>query len=184
MHNGQVGDWSLIRRRVEALIPDEYYKARVGTTDSEAVFLAILGAGGETDPVAATVRTLRRSPTWCARAAPRNRCASPPRIADGENLYAFRYSNNDTPNTLYYREAANNVVDRVRAARHRTRALEGGAAEPPHRRAPARAGGTGALPRAGAGRGGVALRHCEERESATKQSSLSLWLWIASLRSQ
>ena len=47
MHNGQIGDWSLIRRRVEALIPDTLYKARVGTTDSEAVFLAILGAGGE-----------------------------------------------------------------------------------------------------------------------------------------
>ena len=76
MHNGQVGDWSLIRRRVEALIPDELYKARVGTTDSEAVFLAILGAGAETDPVAATLRTLACSPTWCAPAAPRIRCAS------------------------------------------------------------------------------------------------------------
>ena len=42
MHNGQIGDWSLIRRRVEALIPDTLYKARIGTTDSEAVFLAIL----------------------------------------------------------------------------------------------------------------------------------------------
>ena len=46
MHNGQVGDWSLIRRRVEALIPDDLYKCRIGTTDSEAVFLSILGAGG------------------------------------------------------------------------------------------------------------------------------------------
>ena len=43
MHNGQVGDWSLIRRRVEALIPDELYKCRIGTTDSEAVF-AVSGA--------------------------------------------------------------------------------------------------------------------------------------------
>src|SRR6267142_1094829 len=51
MHNGQIGDWSLIRRRVEALIPDQLYKARIGTTDSEAAFLAILGAGAETDPV-------------------------------------------------------------------------------------------------------------------------------------
>ena len=47
MHNGQIGDWSLIRRRVEELIPDEFYKSRVGTTDSEAVFLAILGAGAD-----------------------------------------------------------------------------------------------------------------------------------------
>ena len=31
-------------------------------------------------------------------------------LADGENLYAFRYSNNDTPNTLYYRESGGHVV--------------------------------------------------------------------------
>src|SRR6185436_12598979 len=50
--------WSLIRRRVEELIPDEFYKSRAGTTDSEAVFLAILGAGANADPIAATMRTL------------------------------------------------------------------------------------------------------------------------------
>src|SRR6266705_5413551 len=48
MHNGLIGDWSLIRRKVEGLIPDALYQSRVGTTDSEAVFLAILGAGAET----------------------------------------------------------------------------------------------------------------------------------------
>jgi predicted glutamine amidotransferase len=58
MHNGQIGDWSLIRRRVEELIPDEFYRSRAGTTDSEAMFLAILGAGADTDPIAATMRTL------------------------------------------------------------------------------------------------------------------------------
>jgi predicted glutamine amidotransferase len=79
MHNGQIGDWSLIRRRVEALIPDELYKCRIGTTDSEAVFLAILGSGAETDPITATMRTLDISPTWCARAARPSRCASPRR---------------------------------------------------------------------------------------------------------
>src|ERR1700730_14629142 len=44
MHNGSLGDWDVIRRRVEALIPDSYYRSRIGTTDSEAAFLAMLGA--------------------------------------------------------------------------------------------------------------------------------------------
>src|ERR1051325_1589780 len=57
MHNGQFGDWSLIRRQAEALIPDAFYRSRVGTTDSEAIFLAILGAGADEDPVGATVGT-------------------------------------------------------------------------------------------------------------------------------
>src|SRR5438874_3246983 len=110
MHNGQVGDWSLIRRRVEALIPDDLYKSRVGTTDSEAVFLAILGAGAETDPVAATMRTLGVLTDMVRASGTTEPLRFTSALADGENLYAFRYSNNDTPNTLYYREAAENVV--------------------------------------------------------------------------
>ena len=58
MHNGVIGHWPRVRRRVEALISDTFYGSRVGTTDSEAVFLAIMGAGAETDPVGATLRTL------------------------------------------------------------------------------------------------------------------------------
>jgi glutamine amidotransferase len=110
MHNGQVGDWSLIRRRVEALIPDELYKARIGTTDSEAVFLAILGAGAETDPIAATMRTLSVLTDMVRASGTTEPLRFTSALSDGENLYAFRYSNNDTPNTLYYRESADNVV--------------------------------------------------------------------------
>jgi predicted glutamine amidotransferase len=110
MHNGQIGDWSLIRRRVEALIPDDLYKSRTGTTDSEAVFLAILGAGAETDPIAATMRTLAILTDMVRASGTTEPLRFTSALSDGENLYAFRYSNNDTPNTLYYREAADNVV--------------------------------------------------------------------------
>src|SRR4030081_2647327 len=110
MHNGQVGDWSLIRRRVEALIPDELYKARIGTTDSEAVFLGAPGAGPETDPIAATMRTLGVLTDMVRASGTTEPLRFTSALSDGENLYAFRYSNNDTPNTLYYREADDNVV--------------------------------------------------------------------------
>ena len=42
MHNGLIGDWTRIRRKVEAMIPDALYASRTGTTDSEAMFHAIL----------------------------------------------------------------------------------------------------------------------------------------------
>ena len=101
MHNGSVGNWARARRKVEALIPDELYPSRVGTTDSEAVFLAILGAGAARDPVAASLRTLaalaeigrpHRDPLRFTSA-----------LTDGQNLYAFRFAANDEANTLYYR---------------------------------------------------------------------------------
>jgi len=110
MHNGLIGNWARLRRRVEALVPDEYYASRVGTTDSEAVFLAILGAGGDKDPVGATMRVLAAlSDMVCA-----NGLEEPLRFtaafADGRDLYAFRYSVNNAANTLYYRASGKEVV--------------------------------------------------------------------------
>lgn len=53
MHNGGIGDFSLIRRDMELLIPDPYYGARRGTTDSELFFHLLLTNGLETDPLQA-----------------------------------------------------------------------------------------------------------------------------------
>jgi glutamine amidotransferase len=110
MHNGQVGDWSLIRRRVEELIPDEFYKSRAGTTDSEAVFLAILGAGANADPIAATMRTLTTLTEFVSTSGTTEPLRFTAALTDGENLYAFRYAYGGSANTLYYRETGHSVV--------------------------------------------------------------------------
>ncbi len=110
MHNGHIGDWSLIRRQVEALIPDKYYAARVGTTDSEAVFLAILGAGADDDPVAATARTLKSIAALVEESGTGMPLRFTAALSDGRDLYAFRYASRDKANTLYYRASGGSVV--------------------------------------------------------------------------
>ena len=110
MHNGQIGDWSLIRRRAEALIPDALYTSRVGTTDSEAAFLAILGAGAERDPVAATMNTLAILTDMVRASGTKEPLRFTSAFADGRDLYAFRYCTDATANTLYYGESGGNVV--------------------------------------------------------------------------
>ena len=110
MHNGQIGDWSLIRRHVEALIPDEFYRSRVGTTNSEAVFLAILGAGADADPVGATMRTLATLTDLVRSSGTKEPLRFTAALSNGRDLYAFRYANNETPNSLYYRETGTSVV--------------------------------------------------------------------------
>ena len=110
MHNGQVGDWSLIRRKVEELIPDEFYKSRAGTTDSEAVFLAILGAGADADPIAATMRTLTALTELVSTSGTAEPLRFTAALADGKNLYAFRFAYGGSANTLYYRETGHSVV--------------------------------------------------------------------------
>jgi len=108
MHNGSVGNWSRSRRKVEALIPDELYPSRIGTTDSEAVFLAILGAGATRDPVAAVLHTLAALTEIGRPHKDPLRFTSA--LTDGRNLYAFRFAANDEANTLYYRVADGDLL--------------------------------------------------------------------------
>jgi predicted glutamine amidotransferase len=110
MHNGMIGNWARLRRKVEALIPDEVYGSRIGTTDSEAVFLAILGAGGDKDPVGATARVLATITDLVSSGGYKEPLRFTSALSNGQDLYAFRYSANDTANSLYYRESGGNVV--------------------------------------------------------------------------
>jgi glutamine amidotransferase len=110
MHNGLIGHWSRMRRQVEALIPDDLYTSRIGTTDSEAVFLAILGAGGAKDPVGATTQVMATLTDMVRAGGREEPLRFTAAMANGRDLYAFRYAANDNANTLYYRESGGNVV--------------------------------------------------------------------------
>ena len=109
MHNGFVGSWSRLRRQVEDLIPDALYPARIGTTDSEAMFLAIMGAGME-HPLAAAEKTLARLTDFVNQNKPADRFRFTAAMSNGRDLYAFRYSVNDKANTLYYQESEHSIV--------------------------------------------------------------------------
>jgi predicted glutamine amidotransferase len=110
MHNGLIGNWSRLRRHVEALIPDEYYGSRIGTTDSEAVFLAILGHGGDKDPIGATAQVMASLTEMVSAGGIKEPLRFTAALANGRDLYAFRFSANDKANSLYYRESGENVV--------------------------------------------------------------------------
>ena len=110
MHNGQVGDWSLIRRKVEALIPDTYYNTRLGTTDSEAVFLAILGAGADRDVIGATSRTMTTIAEIARDSGSREPIRFTAALSDGKRLFAFRFATDDTATSLYYWDSGDHVV--------------------------------------------------------------------------
>jgi predicted glutamine amidotransferase len=110
MHNGYVGGWPRLRRRVEGLIPDEIYPSRTGTTDSEALFLAIVGAGIDGDPVAATARVLSTLRDMLMEGGNNDALRFTAALANGRDLYAFRFAVNDASNTLYYRAGAGGSV--------------------------------------------------------------------------
>jgi glutamine amidotransferase len=110
MHNGVIGHWPRVRRRIEALIPDALYGSRVGTTDSEAVFLAIMGADAEHDPIGATLRTLEALTRLMNEDDRREELRFTSALANGRDLYAFRYAANCEGNSLYFRASGTDVV--------------------------------------------------------------------------
>jgi predicted glutamine amidotransferase len=110
MHNGFIANWSRLRRSVERLIPDELYPSRLGTTDSEAIFLAIVGAGVAEDPLGATARTMTRLAHLVGGDAGDDKLRFTAALSNGRDLYAFRYAMNDGANSLYYRERDHETV--------------------------------------------------------------------------
>src|SRR3546814_12687332 len=58
MHNGQIGGYQRLRRRLESMIPDRYYGHRVGTTDSAVLFFLLFANGLEDDAAGALTASL------------------------------------------------------------------------------------------------------------------------------
>ena len=103
MHNGQIGGWPAVRRRVEAMIPDDLYAARAGTTDSEAIFLAALARGLDRDPVGAFASVLRDVKTQMRAVGVDEPLRFTATLTDGRTVWAFRWSCDARPPSLYYR---------------------------------------------------------------------------------
>jgi glutamine amidotransferase len=102
MHNGQIGGYERIRRSIEALIPNEYYSERRGTGDSEAIFLAAAGHGLERDPVNAISIALGLCRREMAQAGVSAALRFSAMLMDGTRTYAFRWSSDSKPPTLYW----------------------------------------------------------------------------------
>jgi len=105
MHNGQVGGYDRLRRRLDMLLPEELYGHRLGTTDSEVLFLLALSLGLDRDPPGAMAR-MAGLVEGLARAqgqTPYLRLTAA--FTDGRTLYAVRYASDDLAPTLYTRSA-------------------------------------------------------------------------------
>ena len=110
MHNGQIGGWHTIRRDVEALITNETYASRLGTTDSEAIFLAALSRGLDANPIGAMTETIRDICTIQTR----HNITTPLRftaaMTDGVDMFAFRWSSDEAPPTLYWQATDHGMI--------------------------------------------------------------------------
>jgi glutamine amidotransferase len=102
MHNGEIGGYERIRRALESMIPDDLYPHRLGTTDSEAFFLLLLGNGLEDDPIAATERTVAAVLRVMKEYGVTQPFRMTSTLTDGHNVYALRFASDDLPPSLYW----------------------------------------------------------------------------------
>lgn len=102
MHNGQIGGYPAVRRRLEHALPDSLYLARKGTTDSELIFLLALSLGLDADPVGAMSAALARVRAEMTQAETEEPLRFTAALTDGTRLYAFRCASDANAPTLYH----------------------------------------------------------------------------------
>lgn len=110
MHNGQIGGFNAIRRRLEQTIPDDAYRERHGSTDSEALFLAACGDGLAQDPIGAMARTVARFEDLSRLhgAAPHMRFTAC--WSDGTRSFAARYASDALAPSLFWQRRPGGVL--------------------------------------------------------------------------
>lgn len=104
MHNGQVGGYQGLRRKIENLIPDPFYASRMGTTDSEALFLIALARGAGACPVVGMAETLALVHAMMSETGTKDALRFSAAMTDGQNMFAFRWASDDRAPTVYYRQ--------------------------------------------------------------------------------
>ncbi|PCH79968.1 MAG: class II glutamine amidotransferase [Hyphomicrobiales bacterium] len=107
MHNGQIGGYKRVRRKLESLLPDSLYENRLGTTDSELIFLLAVHFDIEKCPITAMSKALSITVQAMHEAGIKQPLRFTSCLSDGETIYGFRSSTDLTPPTLYYRQKDN-----------------------------------------------------------------------------
>ena len=111
MHNGQIGGYGQLRRTLESMLPDAYYAARRGATDSELLFLQALtkverGASA-VDAMQEVLQDTMKLMRGRGIEQPLRFAAA---LSDGQRLHAFRIASDDHPPTLYRRDVGHGTV--------------------------------------------------------------------------
>lgn len=110
MHNGHLGEFARLERRLESHLSNMLYQRREGATDSELLFLLAVQMGLSRDPAGALSAVVALVAEEAAvigvRASIRLSCA----LSDGQTLYGLRYANDGDAPSLFIGESEAGVA--------------------------------------------------------------------------
>ncbi len=101
-HNGSIPEFSKLKRQLTFDVAPELYPYMEGSTDSETLFLLALTFGLRDDPPTALARTMKHVEQAREKFAIATPIFFTACVADGERLWAVRYSSNNQSRTLYH----------------------------------------------------------------------------------
>lgn len=101
MHNGQIGNFERLRRRLESYLSDDIYALKHGATDSELIFLLMLQFGLEDDPAGAMRQMVATVVEEAVKANVPPFLRLTAAMSNGDQLYAVRYATDAYAPTLY-----------------------------------------------------------------------------------
>jgi predicted glutamine amidotransferase len=102
MHNGLIHDFHTVKRDLMLAVDPALYPEIEGTTDSEALFHLALTFGLEEDPPAAVQRAIGLVETVGRRHGVEHPFQGTIATADGERIWAFRYSSEGKSRSLFF----------------------------------------------------------------------------------
>jgi glutamine amidotransferase len=111
MHNGAITDFHLIRRDLTLAVDPGLFPSIEGSTDSELMFFLALTFGLDQDPPGAVARMAGLIEQVSDEHGVKFPLQMTVAVSDGESVWAFRYSSQGSPRSLFY----SSHVDAIRA---------------------------------------------------------------------
>jgi predicted glutamine amidotransferase len=102
MHNGQIADFTEVKRELVLAVDPDLYPYIRGSSDTEVFFFLALTFGLEQDPPAAVARAVGFIEQVCGREGIAHPVRMSVAVTDGRSAWAFRYSSEGIPPSLYY----------------------------------------------------------------------------------
>ena len=109
MHNGQIGGYGQLKRQLDYQIPDNLYPFRLGSTDSELLFMLLIKYGLESDPQQALIKTLTHIQNLMAKASVTEPFRFTAVCTNGLNLIAVRFSSDNKAPSLFYQQSEQGI---------------------------------------------------------------------------
>ncbi|MDA0120713.1 class II glutamine amidotransferase [Vibrio sp. T11.5] len=110
LHNGQIGEFEKVKYELQKQLPESLFLKRMGTTDSELIFLLMLENGLREQPVEAIRKTILDISQLLQSKGIEEPLKASICISDGEQFWVVRYSSDDDAPTVFIRQDGANIA--------------------------------------------------------------------------